>query len=187
MTVSSNPGEKFQKSATFLDFRMRSCFTGDNLQFADYCAVLMWNSSIGWGKKSSWCNPQHDQRRKDCWKSHPHRWPTWYRKDCHRVSVHCLHLRWAFSRTFCNWNWFEFKRKVPLLRKLINFSAHFWLTSLFCWCSMGMAKSLGEETPFTMLAGSEIFSLEMSKTEALTQAFRKSIGKSHARFEGSFD
>lgn len=43
--------------------------------------------------------------------------------------------------------------------------------------SMGMAKSLGEETPFTMLAGSEIFSLEMSKTEALTQAFRKSIGK----------
>ena len=42
-----------------------------------------------------------------------------------------------------------------------------------------MAKSLGEETPFTMLAGSEIFSLEMSKTEALTQAFRKSIGKSY--------
>lgn len=27
-----------------------------------------------------------------------------------------------------------------------------------------------------MLAGSEIFSLEMSKTEALTQAFRRSIG-----------
>ena len=47
---------------------------------------------------------------------------------------------------------------------------------------MGMAKSLGEETPFTMLAGSEIFSLEMSKTEALTQAFRKSIGKFAIRF-----
>lgn len=42
--------------------------------------------------------------------------------------------------------------------------------------AMAMAKSLGEETPFTMLAGSEIFSLEMSKTEALTQAFRRSIG-----------
>ena len=27
-----------------------------------------------------------------------------------------------------------------------------------------------KDTPFTMLAGSEIFSLEMSKTEALTQA-----------------
>jgi len=39
-----------------------------------------------------------------------------------------------------------------------------------------MAKSLGDETPFTMLAGSEIFSLEMSKTEALSQAFRRSIG-----------
>ena len=47
---------------------------------------------------------------------------------------------------------------------------------------MGMAKALGEETPFTMLAGSEIFSLEMSKTEALTQAFRKSIGK-YLQFE----
>ncbi len=49
----------------------------------------------------------------------------------------------------------------------------------FTFSRMGMAKSLGEETPFTMLAGSEIFSLEMSKTESLTQAFRKSIGKSH--------
>mmetsp|Transcript_17226 Transcript_17226/g.31421 ORF Transcript_17226/g.31421 Transcript_17226/m.31421 type:complete len:475 (-) Transcript_17226:514-1938(-) len=42
--------------------------------------------------------------------------------------------------------------------------------------AMGMAKALGEETPFAMLASSEIFSLEMSKTEALTQAFRKAIG-----------
>ena len=41
---------------------------------------------------------------------------------------------------------------------------------------MAMAKSLGEDLPFTMMAGSEIFSLEMSKTEALTQAFRRSIG-----------
>ena len=49
--------------------------------------------------------------------------------------------------------------------------------------AMGMAKSLGEETPFTMLAGSEIFSLEMSKTEALTQSFRKSIGKFSRKFD----
>lgn len=42
--------------------------------------------------------------------------------------------------------------------------------------AMGMAKSLGEDVPFTMLAGSEIFSLEMSKSEALTQALRRSIG-----------
>lgn len=41
---------------------------------------------------------------------------------------------------------------------------------------MGMAQSLGPDVPFTTLASSEIFSLEMSKTEALTQAFRKSIG-----------
>lgn len=42
--------------------------------------------------------------------------------------------------------------------------------------AMGMAQTLGEGTPFTALGGSEIFSLDMSKTEALTQAFRKSIG-----------
>ena len=54
---------------------------------------------------------------------------------------------------------------------------------IFLFYRMGMAKSLGEETPFTMLAGSEIFSLEMSKTEALTQAFRKSIGKSQSELD----
>ncbi|KAL4193602.1 hypothetical protein AMTRI_Chr06g177540 [Amborella trichopoda] len=42
--------------------------------------------------------------------------------------------------------------------------------------AMGLAKALGEETPFAMIAGSELFSLEMGKTEALTQAFRKAIG-----------
>lgn len=42
--------------------------------------------------------------------------------------------------------------------------------------AMGMAQSLGADVPFTTVASSEIFSLEMSKTEALTQAFRKSIG-----------
>merc|ERR1719323_948526 len=42
--------------------------------------------------------------------------------------------------------------------------------------AMGMAQALGNDTPFTAMAASEIFSMEMSKTEALTQAFRKSIG-----------
>lgn len=42
--------------------------------------------------------------------------------------------------------------------------------------AMGMAQALGLETPFTKLTASEVFSLEMSKTEALTQALRRSIG-----------
>eukprot|EP00002_Diphylleia_rotans_P027146 TRINITY_DN5431_c0_g1_i1.p1 TRINITY_DN5431_c0_g1~~TRINITY_DN5431_c0_g1_i1.p1 ORF type:complete len:469 (+),score=113.29 TRINITY_DN5431_c0_g1_i1:117-1523(+) len=42
--------------------------------------------------------------------------------------------------------------------------------------AMGLAQSLGPDTPFTMIAGSELFSLEMNRTEALTQAFRRSIG-----------
>lgn len=39
-----------------------------------------------------------------------------------------------------------------------------------------LASALGYDTPFTSMAGSEIYSLEMSKTEAVTQAIRKSIG-----------
>ena len=39
-----------------------------------------------------------------------------------------------------------------------------------------MAQALGSDVPFTMIAASEVFSLSMSKTEALTQAFRRSIG-----------
>ncbi|AQZ13182.1 RVB2 (YPL235W) [Zygosaccharomyces parabailii] len=42
--------------------------------------------------------------------------------------------------------------------------------------AMGLSQSLGKDVPFTAIAGSEIFSLELSKTEVLTQAFRKSIG-----------
>lgn len=42
--------------------------------------------------------------------------------------------------------------------------------------AMGMSQALGSETPFVKITGSEIFSLEMSKTEALRQALRRSIG-----------
>ena len=40
----------------------------------------------------------------------------------------------------------------------------------------GMAQTLGQDVPFTIIAASEVFSLSMSKTEALTQALRRSIG-----------
>lgn len=42
--------------------------------------------------------------------------------------------------------------------------------------AMGLSQSLGTDVPFTALAASEVFSKDVSKTEALTQAFRKSIG-----------
>eukprot|EP01134_Creolimax_fragrantissima_P003250 CFRG3250T1 len=42
--------------------------------------------------------------------------------------------------------------------------------------AMAMAQGLGKDTPFTMLSASEVFSLEVSRTESLTQAFRRSIG-----------
>ena len=42
--------------------------------------------------------------------------------------------------------------------------------------AMGLAQSLGDNVPFTSLSASELFSKSMNKTEALTQALRKSIG-----------
>lgn len=41
--------------------------------------------------------------------------------------------------------------------------------------AMGLAQALGADTPFVTMSGSEIYSLEMNKTEALMQAFRKAI------------
>jgi RuvB-like protein 2 len=42
--------------------------------------------------------------------------------------------------------------------------------------AMGLAQELGEDVPFTNLSASQVFSLELSKTEALTQAVRRSMG-----------
>lgn len=42
--------------------------------------------------------------------------------------------------------------------------------------AMAMAQALGSDTPFTAISASEIYSLGLSKTEVLTQAFRRSIG-----------
>uniref|UniRef100_A0A1I7VTQ4 RuvB-like helicase n=1 Tax=Loa loa TaxID=7209 RepID=A0A1I7VTQ4_LOALO len=41
--------------------------------------------------------------------------------------------------------------------------------------AMGLSQALGEDTPFVSITASEVFSMEMSKTEALMQAFRKAI------------
>jgi RuvB-like protein 2 len=42
--------------------------------------------------------------------------------------------------------------------------------------AMGLAQNLGSEIPFCSLSATEVFSLEVSKTEALTQAIRRSMG-----------
>ncbi|EPB72249.1 TIP49 protein [Ancylostoma ceylanicum] len=42
--------------------------------------------------------------------------------------------------------------------------------------AMGIAKALGQDTPFLSISASEIFSVEMSKSEVLMQSFRKAIG-----------
>uniref|UniRef100_A0A6G1S7B4 RuvB-like helicase n=1 Tax=Aceria tosichella TaxID=561515 RepID=A0A6G1S7B4_9ACAR len=41
--------------------------------------------------------------------------------------------------------------------------------------AIGLSQQLGSDTPFVSISSSEIFSLEMSKSEALMQAFRKAI------------
>lgn len=42
--------------------------------------------------------------------------------------------------------------------------------------AMALATELGEHVPFTHMSASTVFSLELSKTEALTQAVRRSMG-----------
>jgi len=42
--------------------------------------------------------------------------------------------------------------------------------------AVAIAKELGEDTPFTTMNASEVYSTELKKTEILTQAIRKSIG-----------
>lgn len=42
--------------------------------------------------------------------------------------------------------------------------------------AMALSQSLGPDTPFTAISACEIYSLGMSKTEVLTQSFRRSIG-----------
>lgn len=63
-----------------------------------------------------------------------------------------------------------------VIKIVISLKLNLNRTFVFLNNLLGMAQALGSDVPFTMLAASEIFSLEMSKTEALTQAFRRSIG-----------
>lgn len=42
--------------------------------------------------------------------------------------------------------------------------------------ALAMSQALGEDVPFTMITGSEVFSLDLSKTEVLMQSLRRSIG-----------
>jgi len=42
--------------------------------------------------------------------------------------------------------------------------------------AMGLAQELGDDVPFVNLSASQVFSLDLSKTEALTQAVRRAMG-----------
>lgn len=41
---------------------------------------------------------------------------------------------------------------------------------------MGISKAIGQDTPFVSITASEVYSVDLAKTEALMQAFRKAIG-----------
>lgn len=82
----------------------------------------------------------------------------------------------------------EYLRNGYFFKNVIHFLKEYYLTNSFfiiiilsiaigkTAIAMALAQALGSDTPFTCMSGSEIYSLEMSKTEALTQAIRKSIG-----------
>ena len=65
-----------------------------------------------------------------------------------------------------------FIKITALFKGIFSFA---YLLNLF-FVFLAMAQALGKDAPFTSISGSEIFSLDLSKTESLMQAFRKSIG-----------
>lgn len=73
---------------------------------------------------------------------------------------------------------------LSIFRVVVFFAIKFFLIHAFLFppicpfAPAAMSMELGKDVPFTSISASEIFSLEMSKTEALTQAFRRSIGVS---------
>ena len=67
-------------------------------------------------------------------------------------------------------------RVIGLEQDLINADI---VTALQTVQVVEYAQALGTDTPFTSISGSEIYSLEMSRTEALTQAFRDQTVSSH--------
>lgn len=42
--------------------------------------------------------------------------------------------------------------------------------------AMGISRAIDKDTPFVSMTASEVFSVDMSKTEVLTQAIRKAVG-----------
>lgn len=46
--------------------------------------------------------------------------------------------------------------------------------------AMGVAQELGTKTPFCPMVGSEVYSAEIKKTEALAENFRRAIGRSYS-------
>jgi len=95
-------------------------------------------------------------------------WPLeWYRMANSRAALYCLLVHLQLEKPPSRW--------VGLVSSINPYlqTADFSNTNFY---SLGMAQSLGSDVPFTMIAASEVYSLSYSKTEALAQAFRRSIG-----------
>lgn len=119
-------------------------------------SFLRWSKTAALPAEPCWSPANRAQERlPSLWVRH--KWH--YRPSSTQSSSPGSHTNWChLFWLFCCWG------------KTFSFQM------LIFYCHAGIAQSLGPDTPFTALAGSEIFSLEMSKTEALSQAFRKAIG-----------
>jgi RuvB-like protein 1 (pontin 52) len=51
--------------------------------------------------------------------------------------------------------------------------------------ALAVSQELGTKVPFCPIVGSEIYSAEVKKTEALMENFRRAIGMQYLRLKGS--
>lgn len=154
--------------AAFPTPRCTFSYSGSGTQRCSRAAThLAGHGGTGGSAESSWCDLGDDSRGRHC-------------GSCDFVGGTAGNGKDGNCHGF---DFFSIELMRPGSIHLHSLSLHLGSTPAFIShhpltlsIQLGIAQALGSDVPFTMIAGSEIFSLEMSKTEALTQAFRRSIG-----------
>ena len=85
-------GQVSKSRPRVFNFSKSECSSTESLRILISGQMLINFLCVVRGKKSCWCNSQHDQGREDCWQSYSYRRPAWNRKDSYRVSILSLNV-----------------------------------------------------------------------------------------------